>query len=501
MRIQQYLFSIVIGLMLIFGMTSCNTKAEDSPDYSVSSNVAVSNFYIKKDGKLLEGMDSVFFSIDLKKRIIFNADSLPKGTNVGKLIPVITMPGKVSSVILTMTGGKYRTGEVDYVKNPTDSIDFTGDVVLSVVAEDGVSQCDYMVKVNVHNMEPDSLWWDKLAVAELPSRHPYPINQRTVEFNEKVVTFVAESDGTFTKSYTDNPSAGEWVQQQVEFDFTPDLRSVTSTDDKLFMLSDERVLYESVDGILWKSTEQKWEAILGGYENKLLGIKLTESGLCHIEYPEGGGEAVDSEFPIKGYSGFKTYSNKWINTPIGLLTGGVTQSGAYTGATWGYDGDKWVKLSSNPAPAVDGGTMIPYYMYQSNSALYSSQAYSVWMFVGGVMADGTFNKNMYMTYDNGVNWIACGEMMQLPEYIPGMKNIDNVVVNILMEGNFEPKGWTKKSSKKLPGWYRVKYEIDGYDVKWDCPYIYLFGGEDAEDMLYNTIWKGVLNRLTFVPII
>ena len=82
-----------------------------------------------------------------------------------------------------------------------------------------------------------------------------------------------------------------------------------------------------------------------------------------------------------------------------------------------------------------------------------------------------------------------------------MKSIDSVVVNTSMEGNFEPKGWTTKSSKKLPGWYRVKYEIDGYNVKWECPYIYLMGGEDAEGMLYNTIWKGVLNRLTFVPII
>lgn len=492
---------MLIGIMLIFGMTSCNTKAEDDPDYVVSSNVAVSNFYLKRDGKLLEGMDSVFFSIDLKKRIIFNADSLPKGIDVRKLIPVITMPGKASSMILTMTGGTYRTGEVDYIKNPTDSIDFTGDVVLSVVAEDGVSKCDYMIKVNVHKMAPDSLWWDQLAVAELPSRLPSPIRQRTVEFGGKVVTFVAENDGTFTKSYTDNPTAGEWVQQKVEFGFTPDLRSIAATSDKYYVLSNEGMLYESVDGASWKSTEQQWVAILGGYGERLLGIESAEDGLRHIEYPEGGGESVDSEFPIKGYSGFKTYSNKWITTPIGLLTGGVNQSGTYTGATWGYDGDKWVKLSSNPAPAVDGGTMIPYYMYQKNSGLYASDMYNVWMFVGGVMADGTFNKKMYMTYDNGVNWTVCGEMMQLPDYIPGMKSMDSVVVNTSMEGNFEPKGWTTKSSKKLPGWYRVKYEIDGYNVKWECPYIYLMGGEDAEGILYNTIWKGVLNRLTFVPII
>jgi hypothetical protein len=122
------------------------------------------------------------------------------------------------------------------------------------------------------------------------------------------------------------------------------------------------------------------------------------------------------------------------------------------------------------------------------------------MFVGGQLADGTFNRKMYMTYDNGVNWIVCGDLMQLPDYIPGMMNTDCAIVSVAMSGNFEPEGWTTKASKNLPGWYRVNYEVDGYDVAWECPYIYLFGGQDADGVTYNTVWKGVLNRLTFVPI-
>ena len=503
MRIQQLWISTLVSLLVFAGLASCNTTKEDDPDYMVSSNVAVSNFYIKKGTGGLSNIDSVFFSIDLNRRLIFNADSLPKGTDVTRLIPVISLPGSASQVRIIMEGGTYRTGEVDYIENPTDSIDFTGRVTLSILAQDGVSACDYLVKVNVHQMEPDSLWWDRLAVTELPARLPNPIAQRTVDFDGHVTTFVAENDGTYTMSYTDEPSSAQWVNQKIDFGFVPDLRSVAATDDRLYVLSDEEMLYESVDGVTWNATSQQWNGIIGGYQDRLLGLVKTADGVYHAEYPVSEGfvqEKVDEEFPIEGYSQFHIYSNKWMESPTGLLTGGMTQSGRLTGATWGYDGKMWAKLSTHEAPAVKGGTMIPYFVYRNNSALWLSTEYSIWMFVGGQLADGTFNRKMYMTYDNGVNWIVCGDLMQLPDYIPGMMNTDCAIVSVAMSGNFEPEGWTAKASKNLPGWYRVNYEVDGYDVAWECPYIYLFGGQDADGVTYNTVWKGVLNRLTFVPI-
>ena len=36
---------------------------------------------------------------------------------------------------------------------------------------------------------------------------------------------------------------------------------------------------------------------------------------------------------------------------------------------------------------------------------------------------------------------------------------------------------------------------------WDCPYIYVFGGYGNNSMVQNSIWKGVVNRLTFKPIV
>jgi hypothetical protein len=38
-------------------------------------------------------------------------------------------------------------------------------------------------------------------------------------------------------------------------------------------------------------------------------------------------------------------------------------------------------------------------------------------------------------------------------------------------------------------------------TEWECPYIYLFGGEDTAGNTFNTIWRGVINRYTFKPIV
>ena len=105
----------------------------------------------------MSGLDSVFFSIDTKNGIIFNADSLPKGTDVKKLKTKIQFYNAVSVAEYTMENGTHRTGTSDYRTQPNDTIDFTGDVSLKVVSGDSKTQLTYRIKVNVHKMDPDSL--------------------------------------------------------------------------------------------------------------------------------------------------------------------------------------------------------------------------------------------------------------------------------------------------------------------------------------------------------
>lgn len=56
----------------------------------IYGSTQVKGFNLKADAKVLSALDSVFFSIDLVNAQIFNADSLPYGTRVNKLVLQIT---------------------------------------------------------------------------------------------------------------------------------------------------------------------------------------------------------------------------------------------------------------------------------------------------------------------------------------------------------------------------------------------------------------------------
>lgn len=500
---NKIVFSYIVAIFVMILVVACNKDSNEEP-YQTSTDVAVTSMSLKKDAKILTGIDSVFFSIDLQRGLIFNADSLPKGTDITRLIPVISYPSSVSSAIITMTDGDYKTGDIDYKSNPSDSVDFSGKVILKLVAQDGMTTKDYQIKVNVHKMEPDSLWWDKMAITKLPSRLENPVNQRTITFNDYVTSLIQESDGSYTISKTENPANNDWSKQRVDLNFIPDIRSFSATDNALYILDREGNLYVSNDAENWEPTGSKWLTIIGGYSEMLLGLRQDEGSIVHTHYPllsDLSETVIEDDFPISGFSNFYTSKNKWSLAPIGIICGGETQNGTLISQTWGFDGNNWAKLSNHTPPAVKGGTLIPYYIHKQTSTMWITDEYSVCFFVGGVKSDGSLNHDLYLSYDNGVNWFVGSSLIQMPEYIPCMKNADNVIVNVKLSGNIEPKGWSAMPSHKLPSWYKLKTNINGYDVTWECPYIYLIGGEDAENNLYDTIWRGVINRLAFIPIV
>ena len=165
--------------------SSCN-KDSDSEVFQSPANLAVTAFNLKADTKN-PGLDSAYFSIDLEHGVIFNADSLRKGTKIDKVVADITFSGTVSEAVIEMKGGTTREGEIDYKSNPTDSIDFTGEVTLRVKADNNSIGTSYRIKVNVHEMAMDSLYWDSTARTTLPSRFGNPRKQKTVRFGEKTV--------------------------------------------------------------------------------------------------------------------------------------------------------------------------------------------------------------------------------------------------------------------------------------------------------------------------
>lgn len=469
-------------------LASCN-KESDSELYVDPANVAVTAFSLKFDSKV-QGVDSTYFSIDLDRGVIYNADSLRKGTPVDKLVPVIKYSSKVESAIITMTGGTTRQGDVDYKNNPTDSIDFSGKVTLTLTANNGEMSRTYDIRVNVHREVADSLVWVDMTQTTLPSRLPNPLDQKTVQKDSKAVTLIRENDNTYTLAESIDLVANRWEKREIQLPFTPNVRSFTSTSADYYMLSTDGRLYKSSDAETWQATGQQWSVMIGPYLDSVLGLETTANGTSFAQYPQGtlNKVTIPEDFPVGGHSNFVTLQNKWTSSPVAFFVGGTLDNGSSTSATWAFDGTEWIKLSEGGIPAVDSASIIPYYAYRASSSGGSMNEYNVWMLVGGRLSDGSFNRTVYISYDNAVHWSRGMASMQLPESFPALSNCDNVVLGSV------------KTAPVVRAPMRISHSVDNGIITWTCPYIYLIGGNDPDGKLYSSIWRGVLTRLTFAPV-
>ena len=308
---------------------SCNEKTEEVEIYLTPSNVAVTAFSLNTDDKVMENLDSVFFSIDLENGVIFNADSLPVGTKIDKLVTSIKYSSYVTKATLKMEDGQTRTGEVDYLTSPTDSIDFTGKVTLTLSTDNDQLSREHRIKVNVHKEKTDSLVWGDRAMSKLPSRHDSPRNQKSLDFNGKAISLIEENDGTYTFASSDNLFDGIWQKAAVTFPFTPDVRSLCATTSNLLILDIEGKMYQSADGFSWTATGETWAGMLGAYLDTAIGLKNGSQGLEYAQYPHKNLNVtqIDPEFPISGYSNFVILANQWTSSPVGFFAGGTRTDG------------------------------------------------------------------------------------------------------------------------------------------------------------------------------
>lgn len=480
-----------MALVCVGAMTSCNEKTSSS-EFIDPANVAVKSFSLKKV-TTDSGLDSVYFSIDLNRGVIYNADSLPKGTAVNKLVANITFGEKVEKAIIKMEGGTTRTDEFDYKENPTDSIDFTGNVTMTVEANDGEMKRTYRLKVNVHQEQADSLVWGEAAMGTLPSRFGNPAAQKTVSFNDITVCLLRENNGSYTLSKSRDISTGTWDKESVTFPFSPQIESLAASENALYILSTDGTLYSSADMRTWLNTGKKWHYLIGSYLNTVVGLTHDGSQYKFAQYPmlDLNETEIPAGFPISDGSNFVTLANKWTNSPVAFFTGGIKSDGRLSDGTWAFDGTNWICLSTGGIPALEGASIIPYYSYRAESNGAVKLKYSVWMLVGGKMENGDFNRPVYISYDNGITWNKGTETLQLPAMIPAMTNCDNVVISHSKSANLS-EAWKKTT--------RSDYTVSGDMIYWECPYIYLIGGYDTAGKLYDTIWRGVLTRLSFAPI-
>ena len=490
-----FVLTMTVLLSSIPALISCNKDNKDTEEeftYSTSRQTTlVTGFSLQADAEVLAYLDSVHFTIDYDNGVIYNADSLPKGTNITGLKCSIKFLNTVSSSMLTITGATTRSDTtIEYTAAMNTKLDFTGKTVLKVTSADQSQTKEYNIKVLVHKENPDTLIWPDSWRRELPGYQNNTVGHKAVQMGGSY--FIMTYNGVECNVLAaDSPNQGTWDKKTINLPFIPQVQSLTAVQDLLYVLSADGTLFFSSNGEEWESCGVMWHSVLGAFGDKLLGIMGDdEQGYYHDQYPRSEGfvvTEVEEGFPVAHASNMIETDNRWTSSQQAMIVGGIDRNGNMLSDVWGYDGTTWGRINnihSKTMPAIADATLFSYYTYRSLPGVRHYAKQQTWYLMGGRFADGGLNSTIYVSNTQGITWTSGGEILSQPDGTPDFYGAQAIVSNETMTANI---GAAPR---------RVASSI----ITWDCPYIYLFGGYDEQGKLLPWVWRGVYNRLTHTPV-
>ena len=208
------LLALAMVTMSLPALLSCNKDSDDDDSvysYSTSEQTTlVTGFALQADANVLADLDSVHFTVDYDNGVIYNADSLPKGTDITELKVTVEFLNTVSSAVFSITEATVQADTtINYTTSMTKSLDFTGKTVLTVTSADESQVKVYDVKVLVHKENPDTLVWPKSWRRDLPGYRSSAIGLKAVKQGDlyRIMNFNGSESYLFTATSPSPSSA------------------------------------------------------------------------------------------------------------------------------------------------------------------------------------------------------------------------------------------------------------------------------------------------------
>ena len=336
------------------------------------------------------------FVIDQIRGQIYNADSLPKGTDISKVVVDINTDGYYVFI---------EAGENDSIWAETDSLDFTKPIQFKVLSEMSTFGQIYTAQINVHQQDPDTMNWTKLT-----SNFSTEIKaQKAVYVNNSIFVF---TDNETQVAVTSSQNGKEWTTlQSIDIPVKADYTTAIAWNNKIYILAD-KTLYASENGINWEKveTEQNFSALTAACKNKLMG---TDSENYYIESSDAINWERYDTMPTDFPSNPLTFTAYALSTNASmeriLLMGYNPVETDTTNIIWGQINNEheWVAMNyeNNKAlcPKFENPTIIHY-----NNNLYA---------FGGPAIDGKelqAFEQFYTSKDNGISWESVKKNLAFP---------------------------------------------------------------------------------------
>lgn len=434
-------------LSTIFILSSCLNSDSDEIDYSISRDAQITSLSISSREDSLRVLSKVKFSIDQVSSapIIFNKDSLPYLFDISNALLQIKT-NNASGIKLHLFNP-----DSSYIWNQTDSVMIKKLKHIEIFAEDGVSTKRYTFKLNTHQQDPDTIFWQNVAENYISP----PTDQVTVSNEDSFFTYYKVNNSIrLSTSPIDNGE--DWTAIQIDgLPANVILKSIQNDSfengEIWYALDDSNNVYESNNGESWSmlTTTYPVKAIFGRLpsftEDRILTIVEDEGAYkfamtkdftsinANIDIPEG--------FPIKDFTS-TTINKPNIHTAKYLIvTGGKDVNDIYNKKIWLLQEDDGnITLTSE---------LLKFYVKGSTLFEYDDKVY---------LLTSENNKNVFYTSNN--------------------------------YGAF----WKKASNKQsLPLDFTIR-ENQSVNVD-DKNNIWIFGGQSTNQNQLVDVWKGRINKL------
>jgi hypothetical protein len=342
------LLSFVIMVSAVCLLSSCLKDNDDEMTYY--DDTAVTAFTLgtltqqhhttAKDGitdsvyTTTYNAQSFAFYIDQTKRLIYNTDSLPYGTDASKILTSITT--KNGGTVILNLKDKSGSDSLAYY-NTKDTLDFTQPMRLRVYNMRNIAFREYTVSVNIHQQTGDEMTWSNCNVAGLAD----VADRKMIENNGTMYLFGVKEGKTI--GFKQNGDS--YTQLSTSFGIKA-YQNVVAMKGCLYILDGNSIM-RSADGISW--TEMKSPTnltqLIGASSNKL--YALTTNGIVSSA---DDGATWDGNVLDDDAANLPTGNICFVCTPI--ETNAETNSLLIIGT---HDGQTkiWRKVEENAAGSQD----------------------------------------------------------------------------------------------------------------------------------------------------